>query len=170
MANVLDIVEWEHPTLKQVAAPVADSEFGPQLEAFGAELVATMLAAGNGVGLAAPQVDVSKRVFVMRFPDHEELKSIVVVNPTVTTGGIILHEREGCLSFPGIYEWVARSSVAFVTYQEPLHGKWEELSLTGWDARVCQHEQDHLAGIMFFDRLVPQLRKKVLKRWAKDHE
>jgi len=168
MADILDIVEWEHPTLKQVAAPVADSEFGPQLEAFGAQLIATMLANANGVGLAAPQVDVSKRVFVMRFPDHGDLKPIVVVNPAVELSGKTLHEREGCLSFPGIYEWVARSEIAVMTYREPLHGEWQEYILTGWDARVAQHELDHLNGIMFFDRLVSQLRKKVLKRWAKD--
>src|SRR5271156_2077139 len=100
-AKVLPLRYWDDPILSVVCDKIGDSEFGPQLEEFGRELVATMNDA-NGVGLAAPQVGVAKRMFVMLFPDHEAMKPIVVCNPTLRLEGKATAENEGCLSVPGV--------------------------------------------------------------------
>src|SRR5271170_3408177 len=101
-AKILPLRYWDDPILSVVCDKIGDSEFGPQLEEFGRELIATMSSA-NGVGLAAPQVGVAKRMFVMLFPDHEEMKPIVVCNPELRFEGVELALNEGCLSMPGIH-------------------------------------------------------------------
>src|SRR5271156_1585661 len=96
-AKVLPLRYWADPILSVVCDKIGDSEFGSQLEEFGRELIATMNDA-NGVGLAAPQVGVTKRMFVMLFPDHAEMKPMVVCNPVLAPKGSMLFENEGCLS------------------------------------------------------------------------
>jgi peptide deformylase len=152
MAKVLPLRYWNDPVLSAVCEPVGDGEFGPQLEEFGRDLVATMTAK-NGVGLAAPQVGVTKRVFAMAFPDHRDLEPAVVCNPELRLTGSTVYGQEGCLSLPDVYQQVYRASSAFLRYRTP-DGKTVELPLgTPWDARVAQHEYDHLNGIMFFNYL-----------------
>jgi peptide deformylase len=161
---VLKITLWDDPVLKKIAEPVADSAFGPELEAFGQEMLETMKACGNGVGLAGPQVSVSNRIFVMKFPEDENRAPIVIVNPVIKLSGWLTYEREGCLSFPGIYEQVERNADVVMQYRNPI-GEAMEIHLTKWDARVAQHEFDHLNGIMFFDRMSRQVRKRLLREW-----
>jgi peptide deformylase len=167
---------WDDPVLSTVCDKIGDSEFGSQLEEFGRELIATM-SAKNGIGLAAPQVGVTKRMFAMGFPDHRELDAIVVCNPTLVLNGGATAENEGCLSLPDVYQQVYRAASAVMQYQDPT-GKHHELPLsTAWDARVAQHEFDHLNGIMFFDykdkrptygaRMSKQMSKSVLREWEK---
>ncbi len=161
----LTIVLWGDPVLSEVAEPVPDSGFGPKLEAFGRDLVKTMKA-HSGIGLAAPQVGVSERIFAMTFPDHDAMGPIVVVNPILVLSGKTLYEREGCLSFPNLFAQVPRSSDIVMEYRDPL-GEEHELPLAGWDARVAQHEWDHTMGIMFFDRVSRQMRRSLLREWRK---
>jgi peptide deformylase len=167
---MLEIILWDNPILKKVSEPVPDSAFGPELEQFGQQMIETMLAA-PGLGLAGPQVGLSQRIFVMTFPDDEIRKSktapIVVVNPVINTDGKTLYEREGCLSFPGLHDQVARAVYTTLEFQNPLNGEWNEYDLTNWNARVAQHEFDHLNGIMFFDRMSRQMRKALLREWEK---
>lgn len=165
MAEPLKIITWDHPTLMKVAEPVAAHEFGPALEELGARMLAAMKER-DGIGLAAPQVDVSKRIFVMTFPDQPTMSPIIVVNPVLKLSGAILYETEGCLSFPGIHEQVARSAKVDMEYQRP-DGTVQVAFMDLWNARVAQHEFDHLDGIMFFDRLTRQMRKKLMKEWDK---
>ena len=165
---MLEVVIWDDPVLSKVTAAVPDSGFGPKLEAFGLDLVATMKAR-NGIGLAAPQVGVSSRVFVMTFPDHDAMEPVVAVNPALVLSGKTLYEREGCLSLPGVYEQVARSASTVMRYRDPL-GAEHELPLSGWDARVAQHEWDHTQGIMFFDRMSRQMRYRLLRDWHRMQE
>src|SRR5271154_4982291 len=100
-ARVLPLRYWADPVLSVVCDKIEDNEFGPQLEQFGRELLATMNDA-NGVGLAAPQVGVTKRMFVMLFPDHEKtMKPIVVCKPEIALMGATVPGTEGCLSVPG---------------------------------------------------------------------
>src|SRR5277367_6702062 len=106
-AKVLPLRYWDDPILSVVCDKIGDSEFGPQLEEFGRELIATMNDA-NGVGLAAPQVGVAKRVFVMLFPDHDEVKPVVVCNPELKLSGSSVYADEGCLSMPGVRQQVYR--------------------------------------------------------------
>jgi len=160
---VLTITLWDDPILSKVAEPIADSAFGPQLEAFGQDMIETMVTK-KGVGLAGPQVGVSSRIFVMTFPDHEDRKPIVVVNPVLKLDGWFTYEREGCLSLPGLYEQVERRNDVIMQYFNPI-GEPQERHVTKWDSRIAQHEFDHLNGIMFFDRMSRQMKKRLLKEW-----
>jgi peptide deformylase len=174
--KALPLRYWDDPVLSKVCDKVGDSEFGPQLEEFARQLLVTMDAA-NGVGLAAPQVGVLKRLFVMRLPDHRDAAPIAVCNPVLVLSGAGLAGQEGCLSLPGIFDQVYRAGHVNMTYTTPS-GKPSELSLDMWDARVVQHEFDHLNGIMFFDfrdkrpvygaRMSKQMSKKVLREWEKE--
>jgi peptide deformylase len=182
--KILPLRYWNDPILSNVCEPIADSGFGAELEEFGRQLLATMNAK-NGVGLAAPQVGVANRVFAMAFPDHQDREPIVVCNPELVLKGSTVFGREGCLSLPGIYQQVYRASASVVRYRKP-DGTTAELDLTLWDARVAQHEFDHLNGIMFFNyldkreefgtdergqpwrqRMTKQMCKSVLREWDK---
>lgn len=180
MSNILKLVYWDDPALSTVCEKVADNEFGPELSVFAMELKATM-DDRNGVGLAAPQVGVTKRIFAMHFPDgyksDEKPEPIVVINPELELSGRTLNEREGCLSVPGIYEQVARAEKVVMHYRN-IYGKPSVLDLSDINARVAQHEFDHLNGIMFFNfqdirptfgrRMSKQLSKHVLREWDRE--
>jgi peptide deformylase len=173
----LSLRYWDDPVLSKVCDKIEGSEFGPQLEEFSRQLIATM-DASNGVGLAAPQVGVTKRLFVMRFPDHKGAPPIAVCNPVLILSGERLPGQEGCLSLPNIFDQVYRAGHVNMTYTTPS-GEAVELLLDMWDARVAQHEFDHLNGIMFFDykdqrptygaRMSKQVSKNVLRKWEKSH-
>jgi peptide deformylase len=166
--RVLPLRYWDDPALSKVCDKVGDGEFGPQLEEFARQLAATM-DANNGIGLAAPQVGVLRRMFVMRFPDHRNAAPITVCNPVMVFSGANLAESEGCLSVPGVHVPVFRASHANMTYRTPS-GEHVELLLDLWDARVAAHERDHLDGIMMFDRLrvSRQVSRAALREWEKE--
>jgi len=166
MNNKLTLRYWDDPVLSVTCDPIDDSEFGSKLEEFGQSLIATMKD-GNGIGLAAPQVGIAKRVFAMGFPESK-CEPIVVCNPTLESGGPILYEREGCLSLPTIFEQVGRPQRVVLRYFK-TNGKEDELELLNFDARVVFHEADHLLGIMFFDRrrVSRQVNRAVERAWSK---
>lgn len=177
-AKVLPLRYWDDPVLSTVCAKIEENEFGAQLEEFGRELLATMRDK-NGLGLAAPQVGVTKRMFAMAFPDHKDLDPIVVCNPELTLRGAAKQEREGCLSVPGIFEQVTRAEEVWMRFRRPDGSEVEMPLITLWDARVAQHEADHLDGIMFFDfktkrpepwgaRMSRQMSKHTLREWEKE--
>ena len=152
----LPLSYWDDPVLSTVCDKIEDNEFGPKLEQFGLELIATMRHK-NGIGLAAPQVGVTKRMFAMTFPDHSDVKGfadfgpIVVCNPTLVLSGLTVPGREGCLSLPNVFEQVYRAEQVAMRFRNPLGAEIDMPLVTGMDARVAQHEFDHLNGIMFFD-------------------
>lgn len=123
-----------------------------------ASMQATMLER-NGVGIAAPQVYVSKRVIIVasrpnvRYPDAPEMQPIIMLNPVITKRSeqTILGE-EGCLSVPDTRGQVARAEKITVQYLN-LQGQSVEIHLEGFPARIVQHEVDHLDGILFTERL-----------------
>lgn len=174
--SILNLKYWDDPALSAVCPKVDDNEFGPKLAEFGQDLIATMEAKG-GIGLAAPQVGVLKRVFAMRFPDDESLEPVVVCNPSLRLEGEAWREREGCLSLPGVFEQVARARNVVMQYSSP-DGTMYETLLRDWNAKVAQHEADHLDGIMFFDytdkrpaygaRMSRQMHKQVMRAWDKE--
>lgn len=104
----------------------------------------------NGIGLAAPQVGVMKRLFIMGNSD----KLFVCINPTLISGGETYRDLEGCLSFPNLWLHVNRYKQIQANYQD-IQGNIVETTLEGLIARVYQHELDHLDGVCFDTRVGP---------------
>lgn len=157
------------PVLRKVADPV--EEFGPDLKQLAEDMLETMLES-DGVGLAAPQVGVSKRFVVIGIPvddngDQGKLHVFNMVNPEIIDEGeeIDLLE-EGCLSLPEITVNVERPTKIVVEYQN-LDGETIELEAEGMFAKVIQHEIDHLDGVLITDYLPPLKRTMMRNRLKK---
>ena len=156
---VLDIVQIGEPVLREVATPVGEDELaGTAFQGFIDDLVETMRGA-NGAGLAAPQVGVGKRVFCVevrsnpRYPYKPDLELRVLVNPQLR---LLTDERfssyEGCLSVPDLRGRLPRAPVIEVSYRD-RDGVPVRERISGLSAGTFQHEQDHLDGILFVDRV-----------------
>ena len=108
----------------------------------------------DGVGLAAPQIGHSIRMFAI-YPfwieDEKKRKTMVFINPTLLEFQGVQNEQEGCLSIPNIFEKVKRAEKVIFKAQN-LSGKWKQYIATDLFARVVQHEYDHLDGILFIDK------------------
>lgn len=156
--SVLNMVLYPDDPLTQKAE--AYDAFGPELVKLKEDMVDTMLAY-EGVGLAGPQVGVSKRIFVMHEPEEEAL---CLINPEIlSTEGEQIGE-EGCLSIPEIYADVVRAECLVVrAFNE--HGQTMTIEAEGYAARIILHEIDHLNGIMFLDRLDILTRQAKLAEW-----
>lgn len=158
----LKIVHYPEPILLTVGKPVDCSTFANGLAHTVEDMFGTMYAAG-GVGLAAPQVGLSDRFFVMDVPlENGEPNKLVFANPE------ILHVEgeqvgdEGCLSFPGLYQQVKRDMRVIVRAQD-VEGNEFEMDLEGLAARCVLHETDHCDGIVFLDRMTV-LKREMAKR------
>jgi peptide deformylase len=163
---VLPIVITGDPVLHSVALPV--EEIDESLATLVHDMEDTMSAA-PGVGLAAPQVGVSLRLFVYNWrDDHGVLHRGTAINPEllITPGPIgepdDEADSEGCLSIPGLRFPLLRSDVALLRATE-LDGTPYEVHATGWLARIFQHEFDHLDGILYADRLAYPHNRTALK-------
>lgn len=143
---VRKIYGFEHPTLREKAkkAPRVDSSIVKLID----DLAETMLAA-PGAGLAATQIGVLLRVFVVR---GDENQVVGLVNPELVRGEGIQVGYEGCLSYPGWVGEVARYEEVVIKGRN-RHGKEVRIKSSGFTARAYQHELDHLDGILFIDRL-----------------
>jgi peptide deformylase len=117
------------------------------------DMIDTMKQA-NGVGLAAPQVGVSLRVIVLQLPEEHP---IVVINPEITQRAGVQDVTEGCLSIPGYYGEIQRSSSVNVKGQD-RQGKKIKLKASGLLAQALEHEIDHLDGILYIDHLDSKLK------------
>ena len=162
---ILPITIYGHPVLRKVAKDI-DKDY-PDLEKFMADMWQTMYFA-DGVGLAAPQVGRSIRMFVLdcsNFEDEEpELEGFkkMFINAQITErNGEEWSMSEGCLSIPGLNEDVTRPETIRIEYYDENWAFHDE-EYSGFAARVIQHEYDHLDGIMFTDHCSP-LRKRLLK-------
>lgn len=153
--RVRPIVRLGHPVLRQKAQEVAPERFGTRrLRELAQDLVRTMHAA-SGVGLAAPQIAVSWRVFAYYVPaDYgEEVAPRVLVNPVLTPLEETMEvDWEGCLSLPGLRGLVPRYRHVAVQAQN-IEGEAVRFTAEGFHARVLQHEADHLDGVVFLDRM-----------------
>ncbi len=150
--------------LKEHSAPV--TTFDAELARFGADLLETMRAA-RGVGLAAPQVGVLRRMFAYDVGMDEETGEHphgVLVNPVIVRSDGKQEGEEGCLSFPGLYYECARAMEVTVQACDTA-GRPLILEGSGLLARAFQHEVDHLDGVLFIDRLSGSDRKRALKQW-----
>ena len=148
------------PVLRQKAAAV--KAFDDSLRALVADLYDTMKSY-NGAGLAANQVGVAQRVFVVDVPGEDGARDrFAVINPVIEERKGKETSEEGCLSIPGITEDVVRAlKLRLRGFDE--HGKPLEREVEGFLARAVQHESDHLDGVLFTDRLSP-LRRQFLRR------
>jgi peptide deformylase len=163
---ILPIVAYGDPVLKRKADDIAPDY--PQLDTLIANMWETMYNA-HGVGLAAPQVGLSIRLFVVDTAgfaeegedDYELLKNFkkVFINPTLLqVDGEPWKFNEGCLSIPDIHEDIARPETVVIRYQDEAF-QWHEETHDDLIARVIQHEYDHIEGILFTDRMTAFKRK-----------
>ena len=163
-AKIHPIVKYPEPVLAKKGAPV--TEFGPDLAQFVEEMWASMYAA-HGIGLAAPQVGVSKRITVIDVSFNEKPEEkLVLINPEIVKREGKQFEEEGCLSLPEIREKVQRAARVKVRAQD-VNGVFFETEGDELLARAMQHEIDHLDGVLFIDRLSPLKRDLVKRRIRK---
>jgi peptide deformylase len=188
---IREILEVPDPRLKTISSPVEPHEFGPELRTLVEDMFETMYDA-PGIGLAAIQVGVPKRVLVIDLqPDDPDAEPVecghdhghghghkhthqptkreprVFINPVILDPADELSTyQEGCLSVPEIYADVDRPATCRVRYQD-LDGNTHEEALDGLLATCLQHEMDHLEGILFIDHLSRLKRAMVLKKLEK---
>lgn len=164
----LRVLRYPHPLLRAPNANVQPDEFNEELKKTAKEMLLIMYAS-RGVGLAAPQVGINKRLMVFN-PEGDEkafLKEVVMVNPEIVgKSKKTIVEPEACLSFPGMsgnvrrHEWVKVEATR-------LNGKKFKVRYEGWLARIFQHEFDHLQGTVYIDKLeADEDRTKVKDRLA----
>ena len=159
MSAILSLVHYPDDPLTLKAEPV--TVFDGTLQKLSDNMFATMYA-HDGIGLAAPQVGIAKRVFVLCEPDGEEL---CLVNPEVLSSSGSGVREEGCLSLPQIYADVTRPTVIQVRAKD-VKGKTLEFEARDLFARIIQHELDHLNGVIFLDRVDIMTREAKLQEWA----
>jgi len=145
----LKLLEEGHKQLKEISEP-----YDFEVDGDPTELIKSMtkvMFENNGIGLAAPQVGINKRLFIMG--NEEQLYAII--NPTIILKeGEVVKDLEGCLSFPKLWLKVNRSDKIQVSYQD-ISGQKITTDFTGIKARVFQHEYDHLDGVCFDTRVGP---------------
>lgn len=159
---MLQIVTYPSDVLVRSCDPV--TEFGQDLKILTDQMAEAMYAS-NGVGLAAPQVNVSKRIILVDPSGGEDAKQLkVMVNPVITwlSPEKELNE-EGCLSLPGVVLSVPRSTQITVKYHD-VAGSEQTLSCSAWQARIVQHEVDHLDGQIMLSRVGRGPRLAALKK------
>lgn len=157
MSEILSIIQLGNPLLRQQAQPI-DNLLEKPIQTLIDNLLATVRES-NGVGIAAPQVAQSYRLFVvasrpnLRYPNAPTMESTPMINPKIIAhSDEVVKGWEGCLSIPGIRGLVPRYQAIEVEYTDK-NGKINKQELTDFVARIFQHEYDHLEGIVFLDRV-----------------
>lgn len=158
--SILNLVLYPDDPLMKVAAPV--ETFGPELVLLAENMFETMHV-HEGVGLAGPQVGLSKRILVCHEPEADK-ERVCLVNPEIFDAEGEAVDEEGCLSFPEIYAPVSRATRIRVRAFDPA-GKPLDFEARDFLARIIQHETDHLEGICFVDRLDILTRQATLHKW-----
>lgn len=169
--SILKVARMGHPVLRERARPLDKAGFrDPLFQKFVDDMFDTM-GEYHGVGLAAPQVHESVRVFVALLAEEPDGKTeaTVVVNPEIMPNGPEHEEGwEGCLSIPDIRGMVPRfTDITLKGFDR--EGRALELRLKGFAARVAQHENDHLDGVLFFDRMTSMQSLTYLDEYSRYH-
>jgi len=164
MSN-LNILEFPDPRLTTVASEV--EIFDESLKKLVQDMTETMYSA-NGIGLAATQVNVHKRLLVLDVSEKQD-QPRVYINPQILSSEGEQHHEEGCLSVPGIYASVRRAENITVRAQDSDGNTFEEQA-EGLHAVCIQHEMDHLIGRLFVDYLSPLKRNMVRKKLEKQRK
>lgn len=167
---IREIVLMGDPVLRAEAEPV--EEFNDELRALVRDMFETMYHA-DGIGLAAPQIGISRRIIVVDLHRGEEgggegqSERVALINPEVTWFSDDTYKQsEGCLSIPGLEEVVRRPAEVRVEGLDP-DGNKVVLEAEDLFGRALQHEIDHLDGVLFLDRVSPLKRKMLVKKWKK---
>ena len=163
---ILPIVAYGDPVLKKEGAEI-DKDYS-ELKKLIADMFETMYAA-SGVGLAAPQINKSLRLFIIdtspfkdeESPDHVICKKVFINPRILSSSGDSWAFNEGCLSIPDVREDVNRLSDITIEYYDEKFNKITE-DFSGLNARVILHEYDHIEGVLFIDKITP-LRKRMIK-------
>ena len=158
---VLSVRRYGDPVLRQKAKPV--TEVTPEIKKTIADMVESMFHQ-VGIGLAAPQVGISLRLVVI---DDGKRGTRALINPVITERSGSVTAEEGCLSLPGIFADVERSEWVRVEAID-ADGAPVSLEARGLQARVIEHEVDHLDGVLFIDRLPPVARDRIKKKIQKE--
>jgi peptide deformylase len=159
-----EIVKYPGPILERKGQPV--TEFDDELQKLVDDMFESMYAA-KGIGLAAPQIGVSKRLTVIDLSCNERREDrIVLVNPEIISREGKQYEEEGCLSLPEIRDKVTRAAKVRVRAQD-AKGEWFEIGGEELLSRAFQHEIDHLDGILFFRRVSALKRDLILRKIRK---
>ena len=158
--SVREIIKMGNPVLREIAEDFSPKEIlSEETQSLVEDMWDSMEAAG-GIGLAAPQIGISKQLAVIRlqeqsdrYPDMKDSEDFVIFNPKIT----VLDETEqgfweGCLSIPGMRGYVERPQNISVSFIDEL-GEFGTLDLHGFPATVLQHELDHLNGVLYVDRM-----------------
>jgi peptide deformylase len=161
---IFTIVKYPESVLQQPGEPV--TEFNDELRKFVADMFETMYAS-QGIGLAAQQVGVAKRITVIDLSQGKNPEEkLTLINPEIISSAGKMYEEEGCLSFPDIREKVARAAKVRIRAQDE-HGKWFEMDGEELLSRCFQHEIDHLDGVLFIFRMSPLKRNLNLRKIRK---
>ncbi|MCK9616223.1 MAG: peptide deformylase [Lentimicrobiaceae bacterium] len=167
---ILPIVAFGHPILRKKALDITPDY--PELEQLIANMFDTMHLS-DGVGLAAPQVNLSIRLIVLdaspyseKYPHLKDFRKVLINPSIIEEWGEELSMNEGCLSIPDIHENILRKPNLRLRYQDEKFQSHEE-EFDGNVARIIQHEYDHLEGILFVDKL-PSIKKMILQRKLSD--
>ncbi len=162
---IYPVVVYGNPVLRKEAEDFEQEE--RDLKKLVDDMFETMYKA-DGVGLAGPQIGLSKRIFVIDadpisddIPELAGFKRVFINARIVERDGEFVSDQEGCLSLPGISEEVGRQSRVRIQYKDADFNDHDEV-LEGWAARIVQHEYDHIEGILFVDHLAP-LKKRLLR-------
>jgi peptide deformylase len=157
MSKSRAIIHQGNPILNQKSLPV-DNIHDPQIQKLISELINTTIAA-NGVGIAAPQIAESLRLFIVasrpnpRYPDAPIMEPTAMINPRIITHSEeVVKGWEGCLSVPNIRGLVPRYKCITVEYTD-INGEIQQRQIADFIARIFQHEYDHLEGILFIERV-----------------
>jgi len=147
----MKIVKYPHPALRVSARPIMAIDKDIQLAA---GKMLELMYTSEGLGLAAPQVALDIQMLVMNFAGdpNEKDKEFVAINPQIVESKGAVSDREGCLSFPGLYQNVRLAKTVTVRAYN-LKGECYEMICHELQARVWQHEIDHLAGVLFIDKM-----------------
>jgi len=167
----LKLVYYPDPRLRRISDPVArpDADLKAAIP-----LMFEIMYKARGIGLAGPQVALNRRIVVANLggdPAKKELEQ-VFINPRIVGRAGDLKEEEGCLSLPGLYAVIQRTEKVDVCYED-LEGNTVERSAEGLEAKLFQHEIDHLDGILILDKMTPADRKQwapLLKELEEDYE
>ncbi len=162
---ILEILEIPDARLRTIARPV--EAFDDELRQLIEDMTETMYDA-KGIGLAATQVDVHRRLLVLDVSESQD-QPRVYINPEIIESEGSETCEEGCLSVPGIYAEVSRAEKVRVTAQNPDGSSFEE-NLDGMHAICLQHEMDHLDGKLFVDYLSPLKQRMVTKKLQKQRK
>lgn len=162
--SLLEILQFPDERLRRVAEPV--NTFDAALKDLTEQMLETMYES-RGVGLAATQVNIHRRLFVADCAsDGESPAPMVFINPVIVDRQGMVDSEEGCLSIPGINDTVSRAELVKVLAQDE-RGEAFEVTTDGLLAICIQHEIDHLDGRLFIDYLSPLKRQRIRKKFDK---